>query len=639
MNNKKSTSSQAVMTHPEMKKVSKRVVFGRILYYLKDYKWQLALVGFAIIVSAIAGVAGSLFLRVLIDDYITPLIGQVSPSFAKLAGVILIMAGIYLLGVIGTYAYSRLMTGVSQSGLDKIRRDMFAKMQKLPISYFDTNAHGDIMSKYTNDIDALRELLSQVLPQIFSTIVSLALVFAAMIATSWQLTILVVLSVICMMVLIAYLAKKSGKYYLAQQKSLGNINGYIEEMMNGQKVVKVFCHEEKSKEGFDELNKELEINSASANGIASIFMPVMNNLGSMQYVLIALVGGLLAVSGLGGANITIGVIAAFLQLSKSFTNPIIQVSQQLNFLVMAFAGADRIFEMMDEKPETDEGYVTLVNSKIVDGQIVETSERTDMWAWKHPHKDSQTVTYTALEGDVVFEDVDFGYTKDKLILKKLNLHATAGQKIAFVGSTGAGKTTITNLINRFYEISGGKIRYDGINITKIKKDDLRRSLGIVLQDTNLFSGTVKENIRFGRLDATDEDIFAAAKLANADDFIMRLPEGYDTVLTGDGANLSQGQRQLLSIARAAVADSPVMILDEATSSIDTRTEILVQNGTDKLMRGRTVFVIAHRLSTIRNSDVIMVLEKGEIIERGNHEQLLKQKGRYYQLYYGSAELK
>lgn len=617
-------------------KVNKKVM-SRLLSYLKGYEWHLAFVVFCIFASAISGVLGSMFLQVLIDDYITPLIGQVAPNFTPLIIAIVIMAAIYLVGVISTYIYGYLMASISQAGLDKIRKDMFSKMQKLSLSYFDTTSHGDIMSRYTNDVDAVRELMSQVLPNFFSTLMTIVLVLAAMFTTNWILTLVVLGFVTLMLLLIKSLAKKSGKYYLAQQKSLGKVNGYIEEMMNGQKVIKVFCHEQKVEQDFDEINQELFINSASANGISSIFMPIMNNLSNLLYVLLAMVGGSLAIKGIGG--ITIGVIAAFLQLSRSFTNPIIQISQQLNFLVMALAGADRIFGMMNQTPEVDEGYVTLVNAKIVDGQITETNERTEMWAWKHPHKEDGSVTYTVLNGDVTFENVDFSYVEGKQILNDINLHANSGQKIAFVGSTGAGKTTITNLINRFYDITDGKIRYDNINIKKIKKDDLRRSLGIVLQDTNLFTGTVMENIRFGRLDASDEDVIQAAKLANAHDFITRLPEGYNTMLSGDGANLSQGQRQLLSIARAAVADAPVMIMDEATSSIDTRTEILVQKGTDKLMEGRTVFVIAHRLSTILDSDVIMVMENGEIIERGNHVQLLNQKGRYHQLYYGGAELK
>lgn len=634
--NEKSVSHSKNMHHP---KASKKKVIKRILFYLKDYKAMLAFVMVAIFVSAFSGVLGSMFLRTLIDDYINPLIEQTVKNYAPLAEIIMYMAGIYLLGVVATYVFNRLMASVSQGGLDKIRKDMFSKMQRLPLSYFDSNAHGDIMSKYTNDIDSMRELLSQVLPQVFSTIITLVALLAAMFAMNWLLTLVVIASVGAMMFVIKFLAKKSGKFFMLQQKTLGAVNGYIEEMMNGQKVVKVFCHEEKSKEGFNKLNEELFINSASANAISGIFMPVMNNLGTIQYILLALVGGILIITNANiGVSVTVGVIASFMQLSKSFTSPIIQVSQQLNFLVMALAGGDRIFEMMDQQPETDEGYVGLVNAEIVDGEIKETDRRTELWAWKHPHKENGSITYSLLKGDIEFENVDFGYVPEKMVLKNLTLHANPGKKIAFVGSTGAGKTTITNLINRFYDISAGKIRYDGINIKKIKKDDLRRSLGTVLQDTNLFTGTVRENIRFGRLDATDEEVEEAAKLANADDFITRLPNGYDTELTGDGANLSQGQRQLLSIARAAVADAPVMIMDEATSSIDTRTEILVQNGTDKLMHGRTVFVIAHRLSTIRNSDLIVVLEHGEIIESGNHEELLKLKGRYYQLYYGSAEL-
>lgn len=607
----------------------------RLLSYLRNYKLTFTAVLICILVSSVAGVVGSLFLQTLIDDYIAPLLTQQDPAFGGLVKAILKMGGIYLIGVLATFIYNRLMVTIAQGTLKKIRDDMFSHMQRLPIRYFDTHTHGDIMSRYTNDTDTLRQMISQSIPQLFASVVSIAAVFCAMLYTSLYLTVFTLLSVFGMLFFAKKLGGKSAKYFIKQQKSLGEVNGYIEEMINGQKVVKVFCYEQKAEENFDKLNDELRDNAVKANLYANTLMPIMANLGNLQYVLIAVIGGAMAIGGIGG--LTLGGIAAFLQLSKSFTMPINQVSQQLNSVIMAVAGAQRIFQLMDEEVETDDGYVTLVNAKYDGDQLTETSERTEIWAWKHPHSDG-TVTYTKLTGDVRFYDVDFGYEENKIVLHGVTLFAEPGQKVAFVGATGAGKTTITNLINRFYDIADGKIRYDGININKIKKSDLRRSLGIVLQDTNLFTGTIMENIRYGRLDATDEECVAAAKLANAGGFIERLPQGYDTVLSGDGANLSQGQRQLLSIARAAVADPPVMILDEATSSIDTRTEAIVQKGMDSLMYGRTVFVIAHRLSTVQNSDVIMVLDLGRIIERGSHEKLIADKGKYYQLYTGAFEL-
>lgn len=606
-----------------------------ISYVTSQYKMIFVFVLVCILLSAIVGVVGSLFLQILIDDYITPLLLEANPVFTGLLKAILVMAGIYIIGIISTYVYNRAMVVIAQGVLKKIRDEMFGHMQTLPIKYFDTHSHGDIMSHYTNDTDTLRQMISMSIPQMFSSIITIVAVFCAMVATSLYLTILVIASIALMMTITKKIGGKSASFFMKQQKSLGTLNGYIEEMINGQKVIKVFCHEEKSKLKFDELNDELCENAAEANKYANIFMPIMANLGTLQYVLIAVVGGALAVSGIGG--LTLGAIASFLQLSRSFTMPVTQVSQQLNSIVMALAGAERIFTLMDEEQEKDEGYVTLVNAKHEGEDLTETAERTGLWAWKHPHEDG-TVTYTKLTGDVHFYDVDFGYVEEKTVLQDISLYAEPGQKVAFVGATGAGKTTITNLINRFYDIADGKVRYDGININKIKKSDLRRSLGIVLQDTNLFTGTVMENIRYGKLDATDEEVYAAARLANADDFISRLPEGYNTELSGDGARLSQGQRQLLSIARAAVADPPVMILDEATSSIDTRTEAIVQKGMDSLMNGRTVFVIAHRLSTVQNSDVIMVLELGRIIERGSHEKLIEGKGKYYQLYTGVFEM-
>lgn len=607
----------------------------RLMTYITKYKIRILLVVLCIIISALTSVASSLFLKTLIDDYIAPLLLASSPVFSGLLKAIISMGCIYLIGVLSTLFYNRIMVVIAQDVLKTIRDDMFAHMQTLPIKYFDTHTHGDIMSHYTNDTDTLRQMISQSIPQVFSSIITIVAVFCAMITTSIWLTLFVIVFVFLMMKITGKIAGKSGSYFVKQQKTLGNVNGYIEEMINGQKVVKVFCHEDKSKEEFDRRNDELCRNATEANKFANILMPIMGNLGNLQYVLLAIVGGAMAIGGFEG--LTLGALASFLQLSKSFTQPISQVSQQLNMVVMALAGAGRIFTLMDEKGEVDEGYVTLVNAKEIDGELTEVKEHTGLWAWKHPHSDG-TITYTKVQGEVRLFDVDFGYVENKTVLHDITLYAEPGQKVAFVGATGAGKTTITNLINRFYDIADGKIRYDGININKIKKEDLRRSLGIVLQDVNLFTGTVMENIRYGNLTATDEEIYAAAKLANAHDFIERLPEGYNTMLSGDGGSLSQGQRQLLSIARAAVADPPVMILDEATSSIDTRTESIVQKGMDRLMEGRTVFVIAHRLSTVKNSDVIMVLDQGRIIERGNHEKLIEEKGKYYQLYTGAFEL-
>ncbi len=601
---------------------------------LKKYKVQMIIVFLCIIVSVFANIQGTLFIQTLIDDYITPMLGTENPDFTPLLLAIARVAVFYLIGAGVTYAYSRIMVYVTQGTMRDLRCDIFKHMESLPIKYFDTHSHGDIMSVYTNDVDTLRQMISQSMPQIFSSVITIVSVLVSMIVLSVPLTLVTLLMVVVTLFVTKTLAGKSGKYFLAQQTDLGKENGYIEEMMQGQKVVKVFNHEKKSIEEFRELNDKLFDSAYNAHMFANILMPINAQIGHLSYVLCAIVGGLIALSGFGG--FTLGKLVSFLTFNKSFSHPITQVSQQFNSIVMALAGAERVFELLDEKPEEDNGYVTLVNAKKVNGKIEETESHTGMWAWKHIHKSSGEVEYIELKGALVMDDVDFGYTDEKIVLHNVDLYANPGQKIAFVGSTGAGKTTITNLINRFYDIQDGKIRYDGININKIKKADLRRSLGIVLQDTHLFTDTVMENIRYGRLDATDEEVIAAAKLANADSFIRKLPDGYNTVLKGDGGNLSQGQRQMLAIARAAVADPPALILDEATSSVDTRTERMVQDSMDKLMKGRTTFVIAHRLSTVKNSDCIMVLEKGRIIERGTHEQLLEQKGKYYQLYTGKT---
>ena len=610
-------------------------LFVRLMkYVLQYYKFRCISVVLLIILSVIANVQGTMFTKNLIDEYITPFLLTDHPDFSPLAHAIAKVAAFYAIGVLATYSYNRIMVNVTQGTLRNLRNELFAHMEKLPIRYFDTHAHGDIMSVYTNYIDTIRQMISQSIPQLISSVITIVSVFVSMLILNIPLTIVT----LCMVGIMVFCSKKaaglSGKYFLQQQKNLGAVNGYIEEMMNGQKVVKVFCHEEENKKAFKELNDQLYISADRANTYANILGPINAQIGNISYVVCAIAGGVLALNHIGG--FTLGGLASFLTFNKSFSMPINQVSMQLNSIVMAMAGADRIFRLMDEEVEEDQGYVTLVNAKEVDGQLTECPERTGRWAWKHRHQADGSVDYVEVKGDVVFNGVDFGYDPDKIVLHDVKLYAEPGQKIAFVGSTGAGKTTITNLINRFYDIQDGKIRYDGININKIKKGDLRRSLGIVLQDTHLFTGTVKENIRFGKLNATDEEVEAAAKLANADGFIRRLPNGYDTMLTGDGANLSQGQRQLLAIARAAIADPPVLILDEATSSIDTRTERIVQEGMDKLMHGRTTFVIAHRLSTVRNSDCIMVLEQGRIIERGTHEQLIEEKGRYYHLYTGNA---
>lgn len=624
------------MERPNKRSQFNKGTVSRLLRYVTStYKLRFSIVLLFILISAAAGVAGSLFLQILIDDYIAPLMGVKNPVFTSLLYAIGVMGIIYLSGVISTYVYNRQMVVIGQGVQKRIRDEMFAGMQKLPIRYFDTNSYGDIMSRYTNDIDTLRQMISQSIPALFSSLLTIVLVFCAMVYTSIPLTILVLLMVFLMLKVTGMIAGKSGAYFVKQQKDIGNVNGYIEEMINGQKIVKAFCYEEESKQGFDEKNEQLFDSGKNANKYANVMMPVMGNLSNLAYVIVAIAGGALAISGISG--LTLGAIASFLQLTKSFNQPIGQISQQINSVVAALAGAERIFALMDEQQEQDEGYVTLVNAVYDEhGELRETTARTGIWAWKHPHSDGK-LTFTEVKGDIVFDDVDFSYDGEKTVLHNVSLFAKPGQKIAFVGATGAGKTTITNLLNRFYDIADGKIRYDGININKIKKSDLRRSLGIVLQDTHLFTDTVMNNIRYGKLDATDEEIVEAAKLAGADGFITRLPDGYDTVLSGDGSGLSQGQRQLLSIARAAVADPPVMILDEATSSIDTRTEKLVQKGMDALMDGRTVLVIAHRLSTIQNSEAIMVLDNGRIIERGSHDDLIGQKGRYYQLYTGAFE--
>jgi len=622
--------------HIKPSKDSLKILKRLLAYVFKEYKFLFMIVAVTIIISSLANVIGTLFLRNLIDDYILPLMNKTGADFGPLLKMIITMAVIYYIGVISTYIYSRIMIVVSQGSLKKIRDDMFSHMESLPIKFFDTHAHGDVMSLYTNDTDALRQMISQGIPQLLSAIITVVSIFISMIYLSLPLAGIQVLIILLMLKVTKVIGGKSGKYFGLQQRDMGAVNGYIEEMMEGQKVVKVFCHEDEAKVNFDKLNDMLFDSANNANKYANVLMPIMGNIGYINYVLAAIVGAILAISGFGG--FTIGALASFLQLTRSFSQTINQMSQQFNFVIMALAGAERIFKLLDEKKEMDEGYVTLVNvTEGENGELTEAKKRTGIWAWKHPHEDGK-VSYTKLLGEVVFDDVDFGYNDEKIILHNIKLFAKPGQKIAFVGSTGAGKTTITNLINRFYDIQDGKIRYDGININKIKKDDLRSSLGIVLQDAHLFTGTVADNIRYGKLDATDEEVKAAAKLANADQFIKHLPKGYDTILTGDGGNLSQGQRQLLTIARAAIADPPVLILDEATSSIDTRTEKIVQEGMDKLMNGRTVFVIAHRLSTIKNSDVIMVMDQGEIIERGNHDALIEQKGKYYQLYTGAFEL-
>ena len=610
-------------------------LFLRLMkYVLKDYKFHCISVVVLIVVSVLCNVQGTMFMKNLIDEYITPFLLSDNPNFTPLAHAIARVAAFYALGVLATFGYNRLMVNVTQGTLRNLRNDLFSHMEKLPVKYFDTHAHGDIMSVYTNDIDTLRQMISQSMPQLLNSGITIISVFVSMLILSIPLTVVTMIMVGIMVFCSKKSAGQSGAYFAKQQKDLGTVNGYIEEMMNGQKVVKVFCHEEENMQNFKKLNDELYVSADKANTFANFLGPINAQIGHISYVICAIIGGVLALGKVGG--FTLGGLASFLTFNKSFSMPINQISMQMNAIVMAMAGADRIFKLMDEKEELDEGYVTLVNAKEEDGKLTECEERTERWAWKHTHQNDGSVDYVEVKGEVVFNGVDFGYNDEKIVLHDIKLYAKPGQKIAFVGSTGAGKTTITNLINRFYDIQDGKIRYDGININKIKKADLRHSLGIVLQDTHLFTGTVRDNIRFGKLDATDEEIVAAAKLANADSFIRRLPKGYDTMLTGDGANLSQGQRQLLAIARAAIADPPVLILDEATSSIDTRTERIVQDGMDKLMRGRTTFVIAHRLSTVRNSDCIMVLEQGRIIERGTHDELIEEKGRYYQLYTGNA---
>lgn len=622
---------------------------GRLLKFMfKYYKIQLVIVAICITFNSIAAISSSIFIEMLVDDVIEPgIAGGWDSVKNKLYTIVSIMAGIYIVGLICSFVFNRIMAYVTQGFLYHIRLDMFEKMQSLPIRYFDTHTHGDIMSIYTNDTDAIRQLISQSLPQGYAAFVAMVTLMITMLVSSIWLTLVVLLGVVVMLLVTKTIGGRSAKYFIKQQYSIGKSEGFVEEMMNGQKVIKVFCHEEQSKRDFDAINDRLFKDAQSANGYANVLMPMLGNIGHVLYVIVAIVGGILvlynapnlSLTGFAASGIGMGAIISFLNMSRQFTFNISQMSSQVNAVVMATAGAGRIFELLDEQPETDEGYVTLVNAKEDDnGELTECAERTGIWAWRHPHKADGTLTYERLTGNIELNEVDFGYVEDKIVLHDVTIHAERGQKIAFVGATGAGKTTITNLINRFYDIADGKIRYDGININKIKKSDLRRSLGIVLQDTNLFTGTIMDNIRYGRLDASDEDCIAAAKLANAHDFITRLPGGYATMLTGDGANLSQGQKQLLSIARAAVADAPVMILDEATSSIDTRTEALVQQGMDRLMEGRTVFVIAHRLSTVRNSDVIIVLDHGRIIEKGSHDQLIAQRGQYYQLYTGAFEL-
>lgn len=618
---------------PKIKNPSK--LFARLMGFIfKKYLPACIIVVICIFVSVLANVQGTMFTKNLIDDYIVPLLKTGNPDYGPLLAAMGRVAVFYGIGVISTFAYSKIMIYVSQGTIKNLRVELFSHMQDLPIRYFDSHAHGDIMSIYTNDIDTLRQLISQSLPQILNSAITVVSVFVSMVILNIPLTVLTIVMVIVTTVVTKKFAGFSSRYFLAQQRDLGKVNGFIEEMLNGQKVVKVFTHEQENIEAFDKINDELFESAYNANMYSNMLGPVNAQIGNLSYVLCALAGGVMALSGFGG--LTLGKLASFLTFNKSFNMPISQVSQQFNSIIMALAGCDRIFSLLDEAPETDEGYVTLVNAKEENGKLTETPEHTGLWAWKHTHQADGSVDYKKLEGDVVFDDVDFGYVPEKIVLHDVDLFATPGQKIAFVGTTGAGKTTITNLINRFYDIADGKIRYDGININKIKKADLRHSLGIVLQDTHLFTATVMENIRYGKLDATDDEVYAAARLANADTFIRQLPDGYNTVLTGDGANLSQGQRQLLAIARAAIADPPVLILDEATSSIDTRTERIVQDGMDKLMHGRTTFVIAHRLSTVRNSDCIMVLEQGRIIERGSHDELISKKGKYYQLYTGKT---
>ena len=616
-------------------RLSAMPVLNRVLRYMLWAYWPLfLLVILCILISAVATVTAATFPQTLVDDYITPMLNGATQDFSGLWSQIVRIIGVMAVGVVAAFAYNRIMVTVSQGTMCRLRNDLFQKMESLPIKYFDTHAHGDIMSVYTNDVDTLRQLLSQSIPQIINSTITMAATLVTMILLNPVLTIIPVLTAVLMLTVTSNFSKLSGKYYIQQQQNLGIVDGFIEEMLDGQKVVKVFCHEEAAKADFRKVNEELRKSADLANRYANLLMPINANIGWLSYALVAIVGAVLGINGLAG--VTLGTVVTFVGLNKSFTNPITQVSQQVNFVVTAAAGAARVFELMDQEPEADQGYVELVDAKEnADGTMSEAGERTNVWAWKHPHRAEGTVTYTKLTGGVVFDHVDFGYDEKKLVLHDISLWAEPGQKIAFVGATGAGKTTITNLINRFYDIADGKIRYDGININKIKKPDLRRSLGIVLQDTHLFTGTVMENIRYGRLEASDEECMAAAQLANADGFIRRLPDGYDTMLTGDGANLSQGQRQLIAIARAAVADPPVLILDEATSSIDTRTEKLVQDGMDALMTGRTTFVIAHRLSTVRNADCIMVMDQGRIIERGTHDELIDKKGKYYQLYTGN----